>query len=93
MAITSPSEYLKAARRECSKLPAVAADEMLDMCLKAVGGCHELAISPAVPVKYHARMQKVWAIVAFNILFANATHNVSLARRHQMLQNSLITER
>jgi len=84
-----PSQYLQSARRDFVNLPADVCDEILDDVEKAERGMQVLPIIYEIPVKYHARMNKVWTLMVYKILFANATKKYTLVQRHKILQKSL----
>ena len=89
MAVIRPSEYLKAAQQEFKNLPVESANGVVDVYINSGSGWNVLAIPTTIPARYHARMQKVWTVMVFNILMARTSRNVPFAKWHQMLQNTL----
>lgn len=85
----TPSQYLRSARQDFENLPADVCDRILDRAVKHGGGIQYLAVIDSIPKKYHARMQAVWTVMVYNILFANASRKYSLIQRHKILQKSL----
>ena len=85
----TPSEYLKLARQDFKNLPADVCDDLLKQAHNSEGGWNILYILESIPKKYHARMQAVWAVMVFKILFTNATHKYTLLQRHKMLSDAL----
>lgn len=84
----TPSEYLKSARQDFENLSADTCNEFLRRAHKSDGGVQHLFIAGNISRKYYERMQSVWTIMAFNILFKNATDKYTLTQRHKMMQDA-----
>lgn len=87
--LMKPTEYLNAARQDFFNLPADVCDSILARVDRLGVGIQYLAIPDSIPKKYHARMQAVWTVMIYKILFANATRKYTLQQQHQILQKTL----
>jgi len=89
----TPSEYLKLAGQDFQNLPAGVCNTLLELAKNSDGGVNVISIPDYISKKYHARMQAAWTVMAFKILFANATNKYSLIQRHKMLRNALVMQK
>ncbi|MDL2295958.1 hypothetical protein LJC18_04090 [Lachnospiraceae bacterium OttesenSCG-928-E19] len=81
-----PVDYLKISKAEFKNLPVDICDDMLSKADKGHMGGHMLMIGNAVSNKYHGRMQKVWLLMVFNILFNNTSRQYTMQQKHNILK-------